>query len=122
MTIGYHLVMDLYLCANRNLLSSDAALKETLGAASRRAGATVRSFHSHEFTCKDTGAPAWSVMVILEESHCAAHCWPKEQFVSLDIYTCGKTDPMSAVDYLLKMFQPKDYTLSYRVRGDKLVA
>lgn len=122
MTIGRHLILDLYGCQCEGLLSSEENLKATLGAASRKAGATVLSYHSHPFVCRDSGATAWSITTILEESHANLHSWPLEKFVSLDIYVCGEgPDPMKALDYLLSVFQPKDYVLSFKIRGDKKV-
>jgi len=118
-TIGRHLILDLYGCREAGLLCSDRGLIEVMGNASRKAGASVRSIHSHEFSCLDTGEPAWSITLILEESHCCLHSWPNERFVSLDLYTCGRTDPMKALDYLLSQFQPEDYQMSFKTRGAK---
>jgi len=116
-TLGSHLILDLYACEAKELLLSRVALEVTLAAASRKAGASVRSTHSHEFKDKDTGESAHSIMVILEESHCSVHVWPKQSFVSFDMYTCGSTDPMKAVPYLQSVFKPKDYTMKFLTRG-----
>lgn len=122
MTIGRHLILDLYGCDCPSLLSSEEALKSTLGAASRKAGATVLSYHSHPFVCRDSGMMAWSITTILEESHANLHSWPHERFVSLDIYVCGEgPDPMKALNYLLAIFNPVDYQMRFMVRGDKTI-
>ena len=122
MTVGRHLILDLYGCDCPSLLSSEEALKATLGAASRKAGATVLSYHSHPFIDHETGETAWSILVILEESHLGCHVWKAQKFVSMDLYVCGPdADPMKALSYLLAMFNPVDYVMSFRIRGDKQV-
>ena len=124
MTIGSHLILDLYGCnpEDERLLSSERGLEATLGAASRKAGATVRSFHSHPFQCRESGKTAWSIMVILEESHASMHCWPLEKFISLDLYTCGNTKPIEAFEYLKSVFRPKDFQTTLLKRGAKVVS
>jgi len=121
MTFGRHLLLDLYGCTNKKLLLSEPNLESTLALAATKAGATVRSYHNHGFLDRETGEEAWSITVILEESHIAAHIWPNTGFVSLDMYTCGhEADPMLALDYLLDMFQPDNYTLKFVHRGEGL--
>lgn len=121
MTFGRHLLLDLYGCTNKKLLSSEDGLEATLALAATKAGATVRSYHNHGFTDKETNLPAWSVTVILEESHIACHSFPGDSFLSLDMYTCGhQADPMLALDYLLEMFQPDNYSLKFIHRGEGL--
>lgn len=125
MTIGSHLILDLYGCDPEDvtLLSSQRGLEATLGSAARKAGATVRSYHSHPFRCDKSGGTSWSIMVILEESHISSHVWLHERFISLDLYTCGdKTDPMKALDYLTSVFRPKDTQMTVLKRGNKNVA
>lgn len=120
MTFGRHLLLDLYGCSNKRLLSSEPNLEATLALAATKAGATVRSYHNHGFRDKETGEEAWSITVVLEESHLCLHSWPEAGFVSLDMYTCGhEADPMLALDYLLESFKPRDYTLKFVHRGDK---
>lgn len=119
MTFGRHLILDLYGCSNKKLLLSEPNLESTLALAATKAGAVVRSYHNHGFLDRDTGEEAWSITVILEESHVAAHIWPNTGFVALDMYVCGKEpDPMLALDYLLDMFQPEDYSIKFIHRGE----
>ena len=111
---GKHLLLDMYGCGNKRAYSTEHQLEATMSLASIKAGAKIRSTHMHEFFDKDTNESAWSYTAILEESHCAAHIWPNTGFVSLDMYTCGHTaDPMLALDYLLEMFQPDNYSLKF---------
>lgn len=122
MTVGSHLILDLYGCnpEDGSLLSSQVALEVTLGVAARKAGATVLSYHSHPFICRDSGRTAWSVLAILEESHISLHSWPFEKFISLDLYTCGDTtDPLKALDYLKERFNPRDTQMTLLKRGNK---
>ena len=118
---GKHLLLDMYGCGNKRAYSTEHQLEATMSLASIKTGAKIRSTHMHELFDKDTNESAWSYTAILEESNCAAHIWPNTGFVSLDMYTCGHTaDPMLALDYLLEMFQPDNYSLKFIHRGEGL--
>ena len=32
-------------------------------------------------------------MILLDESHCSAHCYADLGLIALDVFTCGDTDP-----------------------------
>lgn len=42
-----------------------------------------------------------SLIYILAESHISVHTWPEYNYMSIDLYTCGKTTPENTLDNLL---------------------
>ncbi|MCM8763642.1 MAG: adenosylmethionine decarboxylase, partial [Candidatus Omnitrophica bacterium] len=57
-------------------------------------------------------------VVILAESHIAIHTWPEHGYLAIDIFTCGKnTRPYAALDYLKKVFSPKEMKIKLIKRG-----
>jgi S-adenosylmethionine decarboxylase len=47
-------------------------------------------------------------VILLAESHIALHYWPENEYLAVDIFTCGsKTNPQKGLEYLKKVFQPK---------------
>jgi len=59
-------------------------------------GATIVDRSGHHFSPYGVTA-----VVIIAESHLAAHTWPEFRFVALDVFTCGTTvDPRAAFDLL----------------------
>lgn len=66
--------------------------------AATRAGATVISQVRYHFG--HNSPPGFTAMVLLDESHCSAHCYADQQLMALDIFTCGKTDPNDILTYI----------------------
>ncbi len=87
---GRHLVID-YRDCDVPRLCDEARLIQALKRAAQAAGATVMSTHSHRF--EDHGITA---IVILAESHISIHTWPAAAYAGVDIYTCGRCDPLPA--------------------------
>ena len=88
-------------------------LEEVMREACVISGATVRRVGSvsDEFTPQGVTAAA-----ILQESHAVIDTWPEHATLTFDIFTCGdKADPMKAVDFLKKIFQPERILF---IRGD----
>ena len=60
------------------------------------------------------GLSGW---VALVESSIVIHTLSKKNFISIDIYTCGKLDPKLAVAFVNKYFKPKKIEKQYVERG-----
>lgn len=55
---------------------------------------------------------------ILSESHATIHEYPESNYVTVDIYTCGKEgDPMAALKYFKSLLNVKKYNLNLIKRG-----
>lgn len=48
-----------------------------------------------------------SLIYILAESHISIHTWEEYNFISVDMYTCGETDPQNTLTEFLKSFKIK---------------
>ena len=60
-----------------------------------------------------------SVVITISESHLSIHTFPEVGYCAMDIYTCGKTLPNKAINYLIKEFQPKKSNVIEITRGTK---
>ena len=60
-----------------------------------------------------------SLALILGESHLTIHTSPEHCYAAIDIFTCGKGDPMVAATYLLNVFKPKHFLTKRIDRGVK---
>ena len=45
-----------------------------------------------------------SLIYILAESHISIHTWEEHNYISIDIYTCGKVNPEHTLNEFLKSF------------------
>lgn len=58
--------------------------------------------------------------VILEESHISFHTWPENEYIAIDIYTCGEhTDPQAGMEYLAEKLSPRKIVSQLIMRGKK---
>jgi len=107
---GVLLTEDLYGCANcpgdrKELIPLSVHAVE-------RAGLHVHGTVGGTFPEKDWGdaygASEVTLMIPLRESHCAIHTWPTEEYVAVDIFTCGaEADALAAISQLVSVFRPE---------------
>lgn len=71
---------------------------ESMARAATRAGATVISQVRYYFG--HNSPPGFTAMVLLDESHCSAHCYADLRLIALDIFTCGRTDPNDILKFI----------------------
>lgn len=95
---GTHLLLDLYDCEFG--LDDEKFIEDTLQQCVTAVGATLILLKTHKFTPSGVSGVA-----VLAESHISIHTWPDNKFAALDVFTCGKCDPLHAVPVLQKAFQ-----------------
>lgn len=114
MSLGKHVLLDLYGCAPSAL--DDVGLLERLALEAVRASkGTILGHQSHKFTPQ--GA---TVLVMVAESHLSLHTWPEHGYVAVDYFTCGDrvlTD--EAVRTLQEGLRPEHMTRRDVARGDE---
>lgn len=104
--------IDLHKC-QADLLDDPEALKAIMTSTAKAIGATVVSAHAHHF--QPYGV---SCMIILAESHLAAHTWPEHGFVAVDAFTCGDNiDGDQAGDHLKAMLKAESIHVHRMKRG-----
>jgi S-adenosylmethionine decarboxylase proenzyme len=62
---------------------------------------------------------AFTALYLLSESHLSIHTWPEHNFIALDVFTCGKSDPKFIVDRIINYFSPKKYIINPLQRGNR---
>lgn len=95
---GRHLLVEYHGCRPEvldDLASVEAALRAAASAASVRVvDCVLRRF-----------APQGvSGVLVIEESHLAIHTWPERGYAAVDLYTCGRGDPLLAHAVLVEAF------------------
>jgi S-adenosylmethionine decarboxylase len=111
-TFGRHIIADAW-GIDFNKINDLEFLKFHMKEAANVSGATVLSVEGQAFS--PVGA---TVMVVLSESHLSIHTYPERGFAAIDGYTCGnQIDPKVAINYLVKILQPKNVYMKKIVRG-----
>lgn len=113
-TMGRHVIADLSGC-NSKLISSVSFVQSILEEAVVKAKATIIASRFHQFS--PIGV---SGIILLSESHCSAHTWPDEEYVAIDIYTCGEhVFPQVACDYIADKLEASSVYITSLERGLK---
>ena len=60
---------------------------------------------------------AITLVLVLAESHLSVHTWPEESLVAIDLFSCGKIDAGTVIDYLVTGLQLQSVTVSQVPRG-----
>ena len=108
MSLGVHVIADLCSC-DAGLLNDPVFIEKMLKDATKAAGATEIRTIVHTFN--PVGVTG---VTVLAESHISIHTWPEKGVATVDAFTCGKTDPQKAIDFIclaLKGVYSERYTL-----------
>jgi len=116
-TKGTHIIADYWDCSlipdfskEINVIDFTKKIEEFV----KYSGATIIDTVFHNF--KGTG---YSATILLAESHFSIHVWPKEKYISFDIYTCGNINPKETHNVMKAYFSPHYYEFKVITRGVK---
>ena len=114
---GYHTIWDI-TGANANLLSNDKALHHFFLTALQASGFTVISDMIHKFS---SGGEGVTGLFLLSESHLSYHTYPERGYISIDVYTCGKSN--SSINEGIAAFFGADVQVNRRtlLRGSVVI-
>lgn len=107
---GAHLIIDMWDVIN---LSNTEFIENTLKKIAKACDAKILHIHLH---CFDENQGITGV-IVLAESHINIHTWPEVRFAALDIFMCGKTNPVAAIPVLENAFKPKLMEVQTVTRG-----
>ncbi|MEQ1825645.1 MAG: adenosylmethionine decarboxylase [Pirellula sp.] len=92
--LGWHWLVDMQECAQ--LPTDPQSLEAILLEAARLARATVVQSCFHRFS-----PHGLSGVVVIAESHLAAHTWPEHRAMCLDLFSCSESILAGpAIDYI----------------------
>jgi S-adenosylmethionine decarboxylase proenzyme len=109
--IGQHIILDLYDCRNADKTEKD--LDCIFHNALSESNFTVINKFFHQFEPHGV-----SGVFVLAESHLAFHVWTELNFISLDVYWCGKKcDEQKLINTIVDYFEPKKVNFQFLNRG-----
>jgi len=111
--VGKHVYGSLYGC-DKNMLADITFLKELIVKAAEVAKAKLVSVEAYSIGEYN------AVIGVVLESHISIHAWPNLEYATIDAFTCGRTDPEAAFNYIIETLKPKKYTKNYVDRSSEL--
>jgi S-adenosylmethionine decarboxylase len=109
---GKHVFADFIWNTNSTIID-DKILAETVFQIMEDAIKKTNMTIVHKKLCilgKDS-PPGFTSILLLDESHCSAHCYSDRGWLCLDCFTCGNTDPFPIMEYIIMEIKKKYPTL-----------
>lgn len=109
-TPGVHLLIDYWgITQPQNIAAIESAFKSAVSAC----GATLLNMQFHSFG-ENAGVTG---VAMLAESHMSIHTWPEIDYMALDIFMCGDSNPHLALAVLNDAFKPQKIKVTECRRG-----
>jgi len=107
---GLHIISDLFECKNKALLQDKRLIEKTLVETVKNTRLTVIGTCTSVYT-HNSKQDHVSCVVVLAESHVAAHVYKNKKYVNLDVFVCNvlndNTEKARVIDKRLKeLFMP----------------
>lgn len=120
---GEHIIIDAYGCTFESLNNMELCfdiLNNLADLAEMKKLTTpyvVKAEGNETLGGKDPGG--YSGFLMIMESHISLHTFAKRGFVTIDLYSCKTFKHDKILDYIKKVFQPKDLDILKFDRGMK---
>jgi spermidine synthase len=111
-TDGKHIIIDAFDC-NRDFLNDIGHLEKLLLQVAKKLDINVLSSFFYPFQPQGVTG-----MLTLASSHMSIHTWPENGYASLDIYSCGKWEPIEQAEFILREISAKKARIYSLSRGD----
>ena len=115
---GPHLLIDAFECDPDSIMDTELISKfmeDTVNQAGMKIihGPNV-FYYSHEEIPKDSGVTG---VLVLAESHLSIHTFIRNNFITLDLYSCKDFPSDVITSNIIKIFKPKSFKYSIINRG-----
>ena len=109
--LGQHLIIDFYDC--QSIPSTAKSIEQLMLATAGEIKATVVTSSFHEFS-----PHGLSGVVVIAESHLAAHTWPEHKVVCIDLFTCSnEMRSIAGLAFLFESLSAGSMTVASFARG-----
>lgn len=117
--LGTHLIVDLIDIPSHIFLNELSKENyETFGTLVELSlvthGMNVLQKETHFF---DQPVGAFTSFYLLSESHLSMHSWPENNYIALDIFTCGNVNTLRIVEEIIGYLKPLTYKIQKINRG-----
>jgi S-adenosylmethionine decarboxylase len=77
------------------------------------------TYVNHNIKIFDNLEGAFTSLYLLEESHLSFHSWPENNYIAIDVFTCGSCDTVSLMNNIIKLFDSNNTDIYIINRGKK---
>lgn len=112
-TKSKHIILECW-DINSDILKDKLIIENIINESANQSRATILHNHFHHFG-ENFGVTG---VLVLSESHISIHTWPENNYAAIDIFMCGKCDPIISMNYILKEFDCNNYNALRLDRGN----
>ena len=115
---GPHLMVDAYGCDEQSVRSLDTVFKflDTLPNKIKMTKITKPYLFFHQD--RPDEEPGITGFVVIAESHVSIHTFPaRDNYLTIDVYSCNDFDREYVLSYIKAMFKPKKMDVNFLRRG-----
>ncbi len=110
-SLGMHYLAEFHQCPGE-IINDTEFLEAAMNRAAEKSGATLVKSLFHKFSPHGV-----SGIIVVAESHFAIHTWPEYGYASVDLFSCGEFDYLSALEHIRHELKAASYTYSVIERG-----
>ncbi len=110
-SLGMHYLAEFHQCPYE-IINDAGRVEEIMNRAAEKSRATVIKSLFHTFSPHGV-----SGIIVIAESHFAIHTWPEYGYASVDLFSCGDFDYLSALEHIRHELRAVSYTYSVIERG-----
>lgn len=113
--LGKHVIIDI---TNFFLDKNEAGpwvlniLRESI-----RKSSYAKEVHHKLVLLGDRSPPGFTSVVLIDESHITCHCYSDKGLLAIDIFTCGNSDPIKIMNYIISKLKKKLPNIMYTSKG-----
>lgn len=109
--LGMHLIAELYV-TDSSVLNNQERINNALVDSAIAGNMTVINVASHKFSPHGVTS-----LILLAESHISIHTWPEHGYAAVDIFACGKGEPLKSLERLKELLPVKEIKVLKVGRG-----
>jgi S-adenosylmethionine decarboxylase proenzyme len=110
-SLGMHYLAEFHHCPYE-IINDTVCVEEIMNRAAEKSRATIIKSLFHKFSPHGV-----SGIIVVAESHFAIHTWPEHGYASVDLFSCGEFDYMSALEHIRHELKAASHTYSAIERG-----
>jgi S-adenosylmethionine decarboxylase proenzyme len=120
-SLGNHIILDLFkinkdIFENKLSFTNFPIFDDYIKKSLIKNNMTLLNSNIHFF---DNNNGALTALYLLSESHLSIHTWPENNYIAIDVFTCGNCDTEKIVEDLIKYLEPKKIIKNNIKRGEE---
>jgi S-adenosylmethionine decarboxylase proenzyme len=113
--VGNHTILELIGVPDEKFMRGEIYVDDIKNIIIKNGGTVLNScFHNFE-------PHGTTILLLLSESHFSLHTWNENNYIAIDLFTCGLINNEKIINEIINYFNPNDYVVNKFERGNKKI-